>query len=103
MTSSLIKHALVVVGILFFVTLFLIPAAHYRAPSTHGRYGSSSGLVTVFHSIRSFIRSRCSFAFLSVSALLISLGSLSRLFVSVDSSLSEPCSGSGVSSAILRC
>ena len=100
MTSSLIKHALVVVGILFFVTLFLIPAAHYRAPSTHGRYGSSSGLVTVLHSIRSFIRSR-SFAFLSVSALLISLGSLSRFFVSIDSSLTEPCSG--VSSAILRC
>ncbi len=33
MTSSLFKHGLVVVGILFFVTLFLIPAAHYRAPS----------------------------------------------------------------------
>ena len=83
MTSSLIKHVLVVVGILFFVTLFLIPAAHYRMPSGHGRYFSTSGLVAVLHSIRSFIPSRSPFAALSISALLIGLGSLSRLFVSI--------------------
>lgn len=101
MTSSLFKHALVVVGILFFVTLFLIPAAHYRPPSVHGRYFSTSGLVAVLHSIRSFIRSRSSFALLLISALLIDLSSLSRLFASIDSNVKKPCTA--VSSAILRC
>ena len=90
MTSSLIKHVLVVVGILFFVALFLIPAAHYRVPSSHGRYFSPSGVMAL-HRIRSFIPSRSSFALLSISALLISLGSLSRLFVSIGFSLGESC------------
>ena len=96
MTSSLFKHGLVVVGILFFVALFLVPAAHYRAPSAHGRYCSTSGLIAVLHSIRSFIRSRSFLAFSITDQL-----SLSRLFLSIDFSLSEPCFA--VSSAILRC
>ncbi len=90
MTSSLIKHVLVVVGILFFVALFLIPAAHYRVPSPRGRHFSTSGVMAL-HRIRSFIPSRSSFALLSISALLISLGSLSRLFVSIALSLSVSC------------
>ena len=101
MTSSLFKHGLVVVGILFFVTLFVIPAAHYRAPSTHGRYGSTSGLVAVLHSIRSFIRSRSSITFFAISALLMNLSSLSRFFLSTASGFSDPWTA--VSSSILRC
>jgi hypothetical protein len=101
MTSSLFKHAFVVAGILFFVALFLIPAAHYRPPSVHGRYFSTSGLVAVLHSIRSFLRSRSSIAFFAICALLISLSSLSRLFLSTASNFSD--AWTTASSPILRC
>jgi hypothetical protein len=100
MTSSLFKHAFVAVGILFFVALFVIPPAHVRAPSVHGRYFSTSGLVAVLHSIRSFLRSRSSIAFFAICALLINLSSLSRLFLSTDSNFSA---WTTFSSPILRC
>ena len=102
MTSSLFKHALIVVGILFFVMLFLIPAAHYR-PTTplHGRWFSTSGLVAVLHSLRSFIRTRSSSAESAVAAIMADVSSLSRLFVSIGSDLSE--SGLALLYPILRC
>jgi hypothetical protein len=101
MTLSLIKHAFVVVGILFFVALFLIPAVHFRAPSVHGRYFSTSGLVAVLHSIRSFLRMRSSIAFFAICALLLDLSRLSRLFLSTDSNCSD--AWTTVSAPTLRC
>ncbi len=100
MTSSLFKHAFVVAGILFFVLLFVIPAAHYRPASAHGRHCSTSGLMAVLHSIRSFIRSK-TFAGSANAALLMDLNSLSCLFISIDSSSGE--SGLVVPSPIRRC
>jgi hypothetical protein len=100
MTSSLFKHAFVVAGILFFVLLFLIPAAHYRCPSVHGRHCSTSGLMAVLHSIRSFIRSK-TFAGSANAALLMDLNSLSPLYLSIDSVNSE--SGLALPSPIRRC
>lgn len=101
MNSSLFKHGFVVAGILFFVLLFLVPAAHYRPRSPHSRCGSTSGLVAVLHSIRSFIRTRNVSIGSDIAAMLIDVSSLSRVFITLDSSLSE--SGPALLSPILRC